>query len=234
MPIDPTSNVNAEQSQYLTKKRKENEDAENNLILEKARIERQRLKELSEAQEKTNQNLVAISKEGEALAGKNRNLQKSQMQNFEKTSNEHFEKLSKDTAERIRTLDQEAKDKLLKHQLSAMEKVKLATDKAEDPFYRQKSFQANIAEREKDYEVKIKLPPHEAENLFIRTENNTIKLSLARSFADKAQMEDGHQNRTSSYQTILESYTLPTHLDSKNMQREYKDGMLTITIGKLI
>jgi HSP20 family molecular chaperone IbpA len=228
--IDSVVNNSAQQ---VDQRRKELEATENQLIVQKGQVEREKRKEIEAAHEKGNETLVNISKEGERLAESLRNQNRAQVTEISKQQEQNFLNLANDTADRMRLLDKGAKDQLLQFNISAMDKVKDAATMAEDPFYRLKSFDATVENEETAYRVNIKLPPHEAKNLFLTSEGNKVKLSLARSFENKAQISPDHSNRTYSYQTILESFTLPSNVDAKQMTREYKDGVLNIRLPKV-
>lgn len=232
MAVDPASS--SASSEYMLQKKKELEDLENGMIIDKARLERQRNKELSAINEKTNQDMIQISKEGEAMLEKSRSMRVAQLHTTTDASKAHFEQLAQETSKRLQELDAHSTEQLLAHQRASMEKVQGAADKMQDPFYRGKSFDANIAEKESSYDISLKLPPHEAQNLFVSIEGNTMKFTLARTHGVITPLEGNRENRTSNYQTIVESYKLPTHVDGKTLKRDYKDGTLTISVAKLL
>lgn len=228
MEIDVTNAV----QKRIEQKKREAVNEENSIVIEKAKIDQRKTKELREANEKTNADIVKISSEGEKMAEQFRNLQKAQALEMNSQQQSQFEKLSTETANRIRELNEVSKSQIHNVQKSTLEKVGNISDRSADPFYRLKSFDATISENQAAYLLNIKLPPHEAKNLFVTSDGNKVKLSLARSYADNLEVEPGHQNRTYSYQTILESFTLPSKTDAKHLTRNYENGVLTINLPK--
>jgi HSP20 family protein len=114
-----------------------------------------------------------------------------------------------------------------------MERLQSLTSKSEDPFYRIKSLGPVMSEEAEAFQVKVALPEHEAQNLFVSAEGQQLKLSLARRYQDKSDdAESGVSTKTSSYQTIMESLTLPGAVNGKGIKREYADGVVTITVPK--
>jgi HSP20 family molecular chaperone IbpA len=231
MDIDSV-NANSAASQRIKQKRRELEDLENTLTKEKIQAESAGRKEIQAVNEKNSESLVKISKEGERLAEALRTQHRAQIQQVNEQQFDSYQKVAGNAAEQLKLMDEESRNQLLNFKKSAMEKVKSSADKATDPFYRLKSFDATIAEDETSFKIRIKLPAHEAENVYLATEGKQLKLSLARTFGDKAEIEPNHTNRTYSYQTILESFTLPAAVSPKNMTRDYKDGVLTIQLKK--
>lgn len=237
MAIDQVgqAEANAQMSRRLVNKKNEIQDTENNLEAERHRAENAGKQKIQSEIEKNEANLVSISKEGAAQAEKMRTQFKAQNDAMNQHSSEQFQTLAQNAAERIRQLDQEAANQISNYQKGKMEKVANVTTRGEDPFYNLKSFNAQVSESETEYKVSVKLPAHEAQNLFVTSDNNQLKLSLARQYEGSQKFEDQNKsNRTYSYQTILENITLPGRPDMKKVTREYADGQLTIRIGKFI
>lgn len=213
-------------------KRKEIEDLENQLIKEKALKESERTRILSDVNAKTQDQMVQISKEGEDRAEMLRNLQKARVMDMNANTQKQMEDLSKITADRIKALDDNARGQILKVQLGNMEKISSASEKSTDPFYRLKTFDATVAEDETGYTVKVKLPPHEAKNLFVTSEGKNVKLSLSRRYGEEVESEPNRKTTTKTHQSIQEVFTLTQKPDLKNMARTYDGTTVTMRLGK--
>jgi HSP20 family molecular chaperone IbpA len=116
-----------------------------------------------------------------------------------------------------------------------MEKIKSVTDRAEDPFYRLKSLDPVLTENESAYVIAVRLPPHEADNLFVSGEGPYLKLSLARRYQDNAKSEAGDRStKTSSYQSVVEQIAMPGPYEARKIERKYENGVVSITVPKQI
>lgn len=234
MPIEATGQQSYEQAIKLAQRKKEVEDEENRLIRQSAQAKRELEKQGTAQREVAEENLVKISKEASAKADALKQSQNNSIRLINQQTQEHVEKLSKDTAARIAELDERAFQQIASHQASAMERIKTVDNKLEDPFYRMRSLNAEVKESEKGYEVRVKVPAHEADTFFASADKNQLKLSLARSFQDNLDLEDGRKHKTSSHQTIVETVNLPTRVDPSTVQREYKDGYIIYKVDKLV
>ncbi len=234
MGVEATGSESYDAGLRLAHRRKEIEETEQNLAQEKAQAKREGEKELVATREKNEENLVKISKEASAKADMLRKSQNDSYKQLNQQVQDHVENLTADTAKRIADLDAEAFKQVAAHQASAMERINLSEERSADPFYRMRALDAKWTETEKGYEIRVKVPPHEAERVFIASERNQMKVSLARSFQDELQLDDGRKNKTSSAQTIVETMSLPTRVDPSTATREYKDGYVVYHVNKLV
>ena len=226
-------NVNETQARSLAQKRKAVEDEGNALEVERGRMNRERMREATRIKEKTDKELVEISKAGENQAEMVKKLNSDRIQSLNDNTQKNFLALSESTAGEIRHLDADALKTIENHRMGTMEKVLNVTSQTEDPFYRIKSLNPTLSEGDREYTVKVALAEHEAKNLFITGEGQSLKLSLARRFQE--QVKNGEQaltTKTSSYQTVVESLSLPGAINAKGIKRDYADGIVTITVPK--
>jgi HSP20 family molecular chaperone IbpA len=225
--------VGDSQARYLAQKRKELQDEKNLLETQTASAKRDRLQAASEQNEKTDKELVSISREGEKQAELLRKLNSERVRTLNENTQQNYQKLSGDTANEIKRLEKESFKAIADAKESHMEKLRFVTERGEDPFYRIKSLNPAMSEEEDVFKVKVALPEFEAQNLFVSGEGQSIKLSLARRFQDHHTDEDNAvSTRTSSYQTVAESLALPKPIDVKGIKKEYADGVVTITVPK--
>jgi HSP20 family molecular chaperone IbpA len=176
--------------------------------------------------------VVAISKESEAMVENMRKLTREQMLRNNAHTEEQMQKKAEEVANRLKELDLEGQSRIQNVQKSTMEKVADIGDRAQDSFYRPMQLNAQVKPDETGYTIQIPVVAHEAEKLFVTTEGKSVKLSLARSFANQTDTAPGVKNRTQSHQSVTEIIQLPDILDGKSIQREYSDGLLTLRIKR--
>lgn len=225
--------VNESQARFLAQKKKELENEQNALEVANARARRDGIKQATAEREKIDKELVAISKAGEKQAESLRTLNSERIRSLDTNHQQSFLKLSENTAADIKRIEAESLKAINDHKASSMERLQSLTSRSEDPFYRIKSLGPVLSEAANDFQVKIALPEHEAQNLFVSAEGQQLKLSLARRYQDKSEnAESGVSTKTSSYQTVMESLNLPAPITAKGIKRSYADGVVTITVPK--
>ena len=231
--IDNNASALASQKRVDQKKR-EIEETETELSVKKNNLIRQKKEEIEVQNEKNNQEVINISKEGEKLSKLMREQNSQALVDQDKAKTVYHDILAKRTAEEIKDLDALSLKKINDAKLSSLQKVTTANERYNDPFYRLSTLNATYAENENDFTFKLKLPPYEAKNLFCSVEGkkNIVKLNLSRAFEEKAETGANQKNNTNSFQSISESFTLPSAVDGKFASREYKDGVLTIKFPK--
>lgn len=225
--------VNESQARFLAQKRKELENEQNSIETETARARRDGIKQATAEREKIDKELVAISKAGEKQAESLRSLNSERIRGLDTNHQQSFLKLSETTAADIKRIEADSLKAINDHKASSMEKIQSLTSRSEDPFYRIKSLGPVMSEAANEFQVKVALPEHEAQNLFVSAEGQQLKLSLARRYQDKSDnAESGVSTKTSSYQTVMESLNLPAPITAKGIKRSYADGIVTITVPK--
>ncbi len=232
MDVDKVS-TSEFQAQQLAKKKRELETEENSLALEKARIIRERDKVAAAEHEKAAKEVVAISKQGARQVELTRKMNSDFVHSLNENNNKTHEALALKTAEEIKRIQGDSAKLIDDQRASSMEKVRFFTSQGEDPFYRIKTMNPTLTESDKEYSVKVALPEHEAQNLFISGEGQTLKLSLSRRFQDQLKdLEAQRTTKTSSYQTVVEFVEIPGAFDAKKIHREYENGLVTIHVPK--
>ena len=218
----------------IAEKRQQQEVEEQRQQLELGRAQKDRERALEAAREKGDHQLVEISKAANNQLDSAKKINSERVLALTENQQKSYETLAAKTAEDIKRLDGDAFKAVEAHKAGSMEKIKNVTDRGEDPFYRLKSLDPVLATGDAAYTIQLKLPEHEAQNLFISGEGPYVKLSLARRFQDSAKAaEGGRLTRTNSYQSVVEQVAMPGAYDAKKIERTYKDGVMTITIPKL-
>lgn len=220
-------------AQALARRRKELEELESSLEIEKAQLARQRARDLAAEKEKSDKEIVAVSKAGANQVELARKLNSDRVRTMNENHQKEYERLSANTAEEVKRLETDAFKAIADTRAGTMERVRYVTDQTEDPFYRLKSLNPVISESENTFTVKLNLPEHEAKNLFVSGEGQTLKVSLTRKFQERARAEEGDRTtKTASYQSIVESLAMPGAFDAKGLKRDYADGVVTITVPR--
>ncbi len=223
------------QARNIAQKKQESEIEEQRLQAELSRAGRERRKTLEVEREKSAQQLVEISQAANNQLDAAKKTNTDRVHSLNANTQKNFEALAVSTAEDIKRLDNQALKTIQDRKTSNMEKIRNVTDQNEDPFYRLKSLNPVLSEGEKDYTITVKLPEHEAKNLFISGEGPYVKISLARRFEDDLKnQEEKRTTHTNSYQSVVESVAMPGAYDAKKMERSYQDGVATIKIPKLV
>lgn len=108
---------------------------------------------------------------------------------------------------------------------------------ANDPFFQdafsKTSFSAisDIIERDKEYIVEIKLPGVDEQKIEITTHGNTMNIS-AQSQSSSNKQNENYIHKESFGQSFKRSFNMPPDADLDTIKRDYKDGVLKITILK--
>ena len=103
----------------------------------------------------------------------------------------------------------------------------------EDPFYRAKSFEAQLSEQPYHYELRAKVPAHEKESVQIRVKDGSLSISATRRFDQRVQNEDGSKLSNSSYETWRQDFELPHPIVRDHISQKIdEDGEITVLIPK--
>jgi len=89
----------------------------------------------------------------------------------------------------------------------------------------------NVRERTDAYEVTAEIPGVRAEDLDVKIEGDTLTLRGERKPQDIGEGASYHR-RERSAGTFQRSITLPGKVDASKIEAAYKDGLLTVKLGK--
>ena len=90
----------------------------------------------------------------------------------------------------------------------------------------------NTREREESYHIEVELAGVKKENVDIKVDGNVLTISGERIVREDVKDEDYHKVE-SRYGLFSRSFTLPEKVDIGNIQAEFENGMLEVTIPKL-
>jgi HSP20 family protein len=89
----------------------------------------------------------------------------------------------------------------------------------------------DIVETDNNLVIKADLPEVKLEDIEVRVENGTLTLKGERKF-EKEEKTKGVHRIERSYGSFIRSFSLPDSFDTNNVNAEYKNGVLTITMPK--
>lgn len=94
------------------------------------------------------------------------------------------------------------------------------------------SMRLDIAETDKDYQIKAEIPGVNKEDIDVRIEGNQVTLS-AEVRKEKQEKDDGRVLRSErAYGYVSRSFTLGCPLDDAKADARYENGVLTLAIPK--
>lgn len=89
----------------------------------------------------------------------------------------------------------------------------------------------DIYEDAKKVVLKLEVPGMEEKDLDIRVENNTLTVKGERKF-EKDEKEENFHRIERRYGSFYRSFTLPTTVDTENVQATYNAGILKLDLNK--
>jgi HSP20 family protein len=91
----------------------------------------------------------------------------------------------------------------------------------------------DIRETENELVVKADLPDVNEKEIDLRIEEGTLVLKGERKFEEQKKDEKGGYHRIErSYGAFARYFSLPETVDPEKVKAEYKNGVLTVTLGK--
>jgi len=89
----------------------------------------------------------------------------------------------------------------------------------------------DILETENELVIKADLPDLKLEDIEVRMENGTLTLKGKREF-EKKDEDKGYHRIERSYGSFVRAFSLPDSSDPEKVAADYKNGVLTVTVGK--
>ena len=90
---------------------------------------------------------------------------------------------------------------------------------------------ANIIENGKDYEIELAVPGLERKDIKVEVENDTLIVSAEKEEEKKTE-DKNYRSREFSYNSFYRSFSLPKNLKVDDINAEYHNGVLKITLPK--
>jgi len=149
----------------------------------------------------------------------------------------HFESERADTtshfAQQFDEIQNLTQDSL--HQLRTENALKLGSyeSRLTDPFYRLVRVDAEVTETSDEVRIRVKVPPHERENVRLQISGNNAQVTGVRSNSERVETSPGHWVSTSSQQSFSERVTLPAPVDGHSLHVETEGDDLVYVMNKL-
>jgi HSP20 family protein len=89
----------------------------------------------------------------------------------------------------------------------------------------------NIAENKDAYRIEVAAPGLNKEDFRINLENNVLTISSEKE-EKKEDKEERFMRKEFSYYTFKRSFTLPSTINSENIQASHQDGVLQVIVPK--
>ena len=89
----------------------------------------------------------------------------------------------------------------------------------------------DVYEDEHNITLKIEVPGIDEKDIDVRVENNTLTVHGERKF-EKEEKEENYRRVERQYGSFTRTFTLPTTVDSENIQADYDKGVLKIKLAK--
>ncbi len=89
----------------------------------------------------------------------------------------------------------------------------------------------DVAEDDKRYTVKAELPEMKREDIKVGLDQGVLSISGERKF-EKEEKDKKYHRVERAYGSFLRSFTLPDNADAGQVDAQYRDGVLTVKIGK--
>jgi len=89
----------------------------------------------------------------------------------------------------------------------------------------------DIYETDKEVVLKFELPEVKRDAVEVTLDNNVLTLKGERKFEEKTDRENYHRIER-RYGEFMRSFTLPSYVDAKKINAEFKEGVLTVMLPK--
>jgi HSP20 family protein len=89
----------------------------------------------------------------------------------------------------------------------------------------------DIYETESALVLKADLPDANQKDIDVHVENQTLTISGTRNF-EKSEDKHGYHRIERSYGNFVRSFAIPNTFDTENIQAEYHNGVLSVTLAK--
>ncbi|MFZ3342206.1 MAG: Hsp20/alpha crystallin family protein [Terriglobales bacterium] len=89
----------------------------------------------------------------------------------------------------------------------------------------------DVYEDEHNITLKIEVPGIDEKDIDVRIENNTLTVHGERKF-EQEEKEENYRRVERQYGSFTRTFTLPTTVDSENIQANYDKGVLKVTLAK--
>jgi HSP20 family protein len=89
----------------------------------------------------------------------------------------------------------------------------------------------DVSEDDKRYTVKAEVPEMKREDIKVSLDNGVLSISGERKF-EKEEKDKKYHRVERAYGSFMRSFTLPDDADGNQVDAQYRDGVLTVNVGK--
>jgi HSP20 family protein len=90
----------------------------------------------------------------------------------------------------------------------------------------------DITESEAGYTIKADLPGLAREDIRVSVADNTLSISGEKKHEHEKREKDRYYHLERNYGSFTRSFALPVHVDVKNIEAKYADGVLEVNLKK--
>ena len=151
-----------------------------------------------------------------------KSLFEKKYQDAELTQKEVLDRIQKKFNEDLKSLSESHSQKKSVHQ-----------NKLNDSFYRLTNLEPQVTDKEKEYQIALKMPEHEKDNVQLTAQGRHIHLGYTRRFNDSITSEDGAKVTSNRSETVSKEFNLQDIVDPRKVVQKYEDGKVIFRIAKL-
>lgn len=108
-----------------------------------------------------------------------------------------------------------------------------------DPFFSEDFFKnrnqwlpaVNIKDNKNNFEINMAAPGFDKKDFDVKIENDTLCISATKE-ENTEEKVDNYTRKEFSFNAFERSFSLPTNVDTKDVDAKYADGILTLTLQK--
>lgn len=115
---------------------------------------------------------------------------------------------------------------------SLTSELKLAEDRASDPFYKFDALTPELKHFDDHVEIKLKVPEYSKQDLQITLNDKVAILTYNRRYSDASKDSIGTINKISKVESFTTRLQTEYHLDPKSVQSKYENGFMLYTIKR--
>lgn len=146
--------------------------------------------------------------------------------------NDRYQSTLSEQDQIINNLQARASQDLKEIRQDTARKLSAYSTRQEDPFYKLVNLNGRIEDDGENYQISARIPRHEQEHISVVIKGNQLVISGYRRNEEKLEVQPGHSQSTSSYQTFQESFPLLSPVDDKQMTKRFEGDRMIVTLPK--
>ena len=110
--------------------------------------------------------------------------------------------------------------------------IQLAEDRSSDPFYKFDALKPELTHFDNHVEIKLKVPDYSRQDMQLTLNDKEAVLTYNRRYADASKDTMGTINKINKIESFTPRLQTEFHLDSKSVQSNYENGIMTYIIKR--